>query len=804
MLIATFPFCQSAGQLSTGRLRFSGRQHELLGEVRAHKGPSHEDRRQARSFDNPARQLQRAIEFVSGCNGLGIPLLPFRKNHDVAATFTDLSSENYTPGAPLLGSDFCPVVVASHSPLRFAPAKVSYADEAVATPSRPTRERSTPRHSFHWREALTHAFWCLRYIAEGVYRSIVHPCREWREPPSRSERRKWSRWRHRGGGGARGNQWRRTTTPASTNVWTTTMSYMLAWSFAAVIMPVATLFVTGCLAVRLLVPIVATASSTQRFVFSCKVISCCCLAIADALVWYVVKNEVLPYRPVQVFVQKWDGSYVTVDIRNLVTVAQLKKELAAKTGTARRFIRLLHGGMEMRSFNIADFHVKENSTIVMSSRMRGGMHGAAGPILAPVTRNPVVQFSPAPVLVGGHIQRVTIHNRDALIRIAFHYMDRYCGGTHAALLINHVAGYGANVAAGIPAFTPTDMQTLHFVETTWRATAQHYDALGTLGVPLALPNQPANRLADHMVNRFCQQCNQLGRWALTDAEARGRARRLGLLGFPRGQAAHAPNMFREISVTFNMHQRAFWMRNANNVAWDIDATDVSNFFDNNRLRDLHRAMPTLLSMVVAPAPLLNNATFAPLTAQFCIREAKAWFLAPAKLSSALYMRYYPYMLRFKRPADATNPCNKPRTQQTINANTFAEVTGASEFMRQSIDEAEGRVQPPQPAPGPGAAAPILRPRSVSPASGQETFLYLCMGTSIIGHGIASIATIADRGYFTAAMLALAGAAQIKWTTCDLQRQRNPPPPNLPRAPLGITILEGAWTSMKRFFTARFS
>ncbi|XP_072244070.1 polyubiquitin-like [Leuresthes tenuis] len=81
-----------------------------------------------------------------------------------------------------------------------------------------------------------------------------------------------------------------------------------------------------------------------------------------------------PARPatIQVFLKNEKGNTSTYDIRPDETVADFKTKVHKREGVPESQQRLIHEGKEMMSGRLADYNVRELSTIYLTFRLRGG------------------------------------------------------------------------------------------------------------------------------------------------------------------------------------------------------------------------------------------------------------------------------------------------------------------------------------------------------------------------------------------------------------------------------------------------
>ena len=81
-----------------------------------------------------------------------------------------------------------------------------------------------------------------------------------------------------------------------------------------------------------------------------------------------------PAQPatIQVFLKNEKGNTSTYDIRPDETVADFKTKVHKREGVPESQQRLIHEGKEMMSGRLADYNVREMSTIYLTFRLRGG------------------------------------------------------------------------------------------------------------------------------------------------------------------------------------------------------------------------------------------------------------------------------------------------------------------------------------------------------------------------------------------------------------------------------------------------
>lgn len=75
---------------------------------------------------------------------------------------------------------------------------------------------------------------------------------------------------------------------------------------------------------------------------------------------------------IQVFLRNEKGKLSTYDITAEETVADFKTRVQHREGVPVSQQRLIHQGREMMSGTLADYSVREHSTIDMTMRLRGG------------------------------------------------------------------------------------------------------------------------------------------------------------------------------------------------------------------------------------------------------------------------------------------------------------------------------------------------------------------------------------------------------------------------------------------------
>nr|XP_033476174.1 polyubiquitin-like [Epinephelus lanceolatus] len=86
----------------------------------------------------------------------------------------------------------------------------------------------------------------------------------------------------------------------------------------------------------------------------------------------IVSLLVIEPPTIQVFVRNLEGKSNTYDIKADETVALFKSKVQSREGVPVSQQRLIHQGREMREGRLADYDVTANSTIDMSTRLRGG------------------------------------------------------------------------------------------------------------------------------------------------------------------------------------------------------------------------------------------------------------------------------------------------------------------------------------------------------------------------------------------------------------------------------------------------
>ncbi|XP_068995333.1 polyubiquitin-like [Embiotoca jacksoni] len=75
---------------------------------------------------------------------------------------------------------------------------------------------------------------------------------------------------------------------------------------------------------------------------------------------------------IQVFLKKIDGKISTYDIKPEMTVDDFKTKVQHREGVQVSQQRLIHNSRDMMTGTLADYDVKEHSTIHMTARLRGG------------------------------------------------------------------------------------------------------------------------------------------------------------------------------------------------------------------------------------------------------------------------------------------------------------------------------------------------------------------------------------------------------------------------------------------------
>ncbi|XP_067465751.1 polyubiquitin-like [Thunnus thynnus] len=75
---------------------------------------------------------------------------------------------------------------------------------------------------------------------------------------------------------------------------------------------------------------------------------------------------------IQVFLRNEKGKVSTYDIKPDETVKNFKLKVESREGVAADQQRLIHQGREMSTGRLADYNVREHSTIDMTLRLRGG------------------------------------------------------------------------------------------------------------------------------------------------------------------------------------------------------------------------------------------------------------------------------------------------------------------------------------------------------------------------------------------------------------------------------------------------
>lgn len=89
-----------------------------------------------------------------------------------------------------------------------------------------------------------------------------------------------------------------------------------------------------------------------------------CIATGDTLT--------MSFCSMQIFVRKFDGKTITLNVTANETVSSVKQKIQQKTSVPAAQQRLVFGGRQLDAGRLLDYQIRNNSTLELQGRLRGG------------------------------------------------------------------------------------------------------------------------------------------------------------------------------------------------------------------------------------------------------------------------------------------------------------------------------------------------------------------------------------------------------------------------------------------------